>query len=93
MDELRALPECYNRTCLRCPNGEEAELTHILLAHARTYDRGDIELAPPSCDYDIRIGAWIVKESGDLLVASPEHPHPPQTKKADVETGEDQKGY
>ena len=68
-------------------------MDHILLAYGRTYDRGDIELAPPSCDYDIRIGAWIVKESGDLLVASFEHPRPLQTKKADVETGEDQKGY
>ena len=72
---------------------KEAKLDHILLAYARSYDRGDIDLAPSDCDYDLRTGAWIVRESGVLLVESPRHSRPPQSKKADVETGEDQKGY
>jgi len=66
--------------------------SHILLAHARTYTRGGSELAPSGCEYDIRAGAWLVRESGGFLVHSVQYPRP-QTKKADVETGEDQKGY
>jgi hypothetical protein len=66
---------------------------HILLAHAHTYGRGEIQLAPPGCDYDLCKGAWVVTESGILLVDSPVQVRPPQTKKADIETGEDQKGY
>ena len=66
--------------------------SHILLAHMRTYDHGEVDLAPSGCEYDIRTGAWVLKESGGFLVQSVAHPRP-QMKKADVETGEDQKGY
>jgi hypothetical protein len=66
---------------------------HILLAHARSYDRGEVDLTPSGCGYDTLAGAWIVRETGVLLVDSPGHMRPPQSKKNDVETGEDQKGY
>lgn len=68
-------------------------MRHILLEYARSYERGEVELTPAGCDYDLRAGAWVVKKSGILLVASPDRPRPPQSKKNDVETGEDQKGY
>lgn len=68
-------------------------MDHILLAYAHSYDRGDVDLAPPNCVYDLGVGAWVVRESGIILVASPGPWHPPQSKKCDVETGEDQKGY
>jgi hypothetical protein len=66
---------------------------HVLLARAHSYDRGEIDLAPSGCDYDLRTGAWVLRESGTLLVAAPGNRRPPQSKKCDVETGEDQKGY
>jgi hypothetical protein len=68
------------------------ERQHILLVHARTYDRFEGDLSPSGCEYDLSKGAWVLKHSGVLLVESPERPRP-QTKKADIETGEDQKGY
>jgi len=65
---------------------------HILLKYATTYDiPRNISLAPENCHYDRKIGAWVVSESGVLLVNSPDKPKP-VTKKADIETGEDQKG-
>lgn len=66
--------------------------SHVLLAHARTYPRRDLDLTPPGCTYDIETGAWVTSR-GELLVESQERPRPPQSKKSDVETGEDQKGY
>jgi hypothetical protein len=66
---------------------------HILLHHARRYDCARVDLSPAGCQYDIRIGAWILKDSDELVVNSVERPRPPQSKKNDVETGEDQKGY
>lgn len=66
---------------------------HILLTSARRYDREEVDLAPFGCDYDLRAGAWVLRESGDLLVTAPGNRRPPQSKKNDVETGEDQKGY
>jgi hypothetical protein len=68
-------------------------LDHILLEHARTYDPGEVDLEPPGCVYDLRVGAWVARDSGELLVEKPDRSRPPQSKKGDVETGEDQKGY
>lgn len=68
-------------------------MSHILLEFARSYDFREPAPAPPGCLYDVLVGAWIVKESGILLVESTEGPRPPQSKKNDVETGEDQKGF
>ncbi|MDE2730685.1 MAG: hypothetical protein OXM02_00700 [Bacteroidota bacterium] len=69
-----------------------AKKKHILLARAHVYERRDVDLRPPNCDYDLLVGAWIYRPTGRLLVESAEI-QPPRTKKADVETGEDQKGY
>ncbi len=64
---------------------------HILLKHATTYERFSGSLAPEGCVYDPHIGAWLISDTGKLLVETTKRPKPP-TKKADVETGEDQKG-
>ena len=69
-----------------------ANRQHVLLAKARTYAREPLDLRPDGCDYDLVAGAWVHRSSGGLLVESTD-PKPPRTKKADVETGEDQKGY
>ena len=69
-----------------------AKRQHVLLANAFAYPRESVNLRPDGCDYDLLAGAWIRRSSGGLLVESAD-PKPPRTKKADVETGEDQKGY
>ena len=69
-----------------------ANRQHVLLEKARTYAREPLDLRPDGCDYDLVAGAWVRRSSGGLLVESTD-PKPPRTKKADVETGEDQKGY
>ena len=48
---------------------------------------------PPDANYDPVRGAWADSKTGKLLVRSPEPRPGPTTKKADVERGEDQKGY
>ena len=69
-----------------------ANRQHVLLAKARVYAREPIDLRPADSDYDLLAGAWVHRPSGELLVESAA-PKPPRTKKNDVETGEDQKGY
>jgi hypothetical protein len=64
---------------------------HILLKYALTYKRFTGSLAPEGCHYDPSVGAWLVSDTGRLLVETPERPKP-TTKKFDIETGEDQKG-
>lgn len=64
---------------------------HLLLATAKSYRVSNQDLAPPNCHYSISEGAWIVQDAGSLLVETPGRPMP-ATKKADLETGEDQKG-
>lgn len=66
--------------------------SHLLLKYAKTYKRHEGSLSPEGCEYDFQIGAWVLKNSGELLVESADPPKPPQSKKADIETGEDQKG-
>lgn len=64
---------------------------HPLLQRAQRYRTGKVNLAPADCVYDPEAGAWRHLESGRLWVETP-HRVGPQTKKQDVETGEDQKG-
>lgn len=64
---------------------------HILLRYATSYEKSEISLVPEGCHYNFEVGAWIVSDTGKLLVDSPGRPKP-QTKKHDIETGEDQKG-
>lgn len=47
--------------------------------------------AVPMGTYDEILGLWLDAEDGTPLVNNPNRPRP-QTKKADVETGEDNKG-
>lgn len=65
---------------------------HILLKYAKTYERFSGSLAPEGCEYNFQIGGWVLIESNQLVVESADPPKPPQSKKADIETGEDQKG-
>jgi len=63
---------------------------HILLKYASTYDIPNVSFEPRGCHYDDVIGAWIVDETGEIFITTSEGPKP-QTKKNDIETGEDQK--
>jgi hypothetical protein len=67
-----------------------AEL-HPLLQRATKYPRPNRDLTPTGCTYDSLAGAWVDDDSGVLLVDKIYRPGV-LTKKADVETGEDQKG-
>ncbi len=71
------------------PNPAEPE--HLLLATAKSYQAPTTDLAPQNCEYSIPEGAWILQDVGSLLVETSGRPMP-QTKKWDIETGEDQKG-
>ena len=70
-------------------NREEA--VHPLLRHAETRPLVRNSLVPADSTYDPEVGAWIHEPTGDLLITRPERPAQ-ATKKADIETGEDQKG-
>ena len=70
---------------------EVPQPTHLLLALAKSYPVGNPDLAPQDCLYSISDGAWVLRDTGSLLVDTPGRPHP-ATKKFDIETGEDQKG-
>ena len=70
-------------------NATEPE--NLLLATSKSYPASAPDPAPPNCYYSITEGAWILLSSGSLLVEAPGRPMP-ATKKADLETGEDQKG-
>jgi len=63
---------------------------HILLKYASTYEVPDISLEPKGCHYDQTVGAWVVDKTREIYITTPEGPKP-QTKKCDIETGEDQK--
>jgi hypothetical protein len=66
---------------------------HFLVRHARRYPIVDRSLAPTDCTYDPKLGAWVTEATGEIYVNSPDPARrPPGTKKADLETGEDQKG-
>jgi len=68
---------------------------HPLLKHAFVYSPGRGPTDPAGARYDIAKGFWIVLENGQdiplVYSTDPKRPQP-STKKADRETGEDQKG-
>ena len=68
----------------------EVQPRHLLLELAKTYPKFTGDLTPQGCRYDVLQGAWLLDSLGTLLVES-DDPSPPKTKKADMETGEDQK--
>ena len=75
---------------MKSPSGISQQ-NHILLKLAKTYPVFTGELAPPNGRYDLLKGVWISEETGAFLSESLDFPRV-ATKKADVETGEDQKG-
>ena len=73
----------------RVPNPAEPE--HLLLAMANSYQIPTEDLAPRDCEYSLSDGAWMLQGTKSLLVETPGRPVQ-ASKKADLETGEDQKG-
>lgn len=67
-------------------------VNHFLVERAFLYD-GNRNVTLVDCSYDDTYGAWFDVTSGDVLVKSSRPGRPePQSKKHDIETGEDQKG-
>lgn len=68
---------------------------HFLLKQVKYFPGRILISTPKDCEYDNRYGAWFLKPSSQnsVLVKAPDSGKPkPQTKKCDVETGEDLKG-
>ena len=66
------------------------ETEHLLLSMSKPYHIPTDAHAPPNCEYNLTEGAWVLQDTGTLLVETPGRPMP-ATKKEDIETGEDQK--
>lgn len=64
---------------------------HILLEKTFVYNNPTHKLAPEGCSYDRKSGLWRVDGTGEVMMIS-DFAQRPETKKCDVETGEDQKG-
>ncbi len=66
---------------------------HILISKAKTYDVSQRNIIPEQCTFYQKKGYWIDDHSRKpmMLMSDPKRPTP-QTKKFDIETGEDQKG-
>jgi hypothetical protein len=66
--------------------------SHLLVRCSRSVPISATQLEPfPNSSYDEILGLWVDAESRLPLIYDPNRPKP-NTKKADVETGEDQKG-
>ena len=65
--------------------------THLLARLAVRIPIAKIREAAPIGTYDEIMGLWLDPSSGAPVVNNPDRPRP-RTKKADVETGEDNKG-
>jgi hypothetical protein len=68
---------------------------HFLLKRVKYFPERITISAPQDCEYDNQYGAWLLKPicQNSVLVKTPDPDRPkPQTKKFDVETGEDLKG-
>ena len=66
--------------------------SHPLFELAQRTALNPEDLSPPNATYSVRRGVWIDTDSRTLVIRR-EGEEPPRTKKNDVETGEDQKGY
>lgn len=64
---------------------------HVLLDKAYVYEDIPRELTPQGCSYDRRAGLWRFDSTGEVMMIS-DYAQRPETKKCDIETGEDQKG-
>jgi len=68
---------------------------HILLEKAYIYPSNRDSMTPDGCHYDFANGGWMRREGGtEIFLVKSCDPNKPLagTKKADLETGEDQKG-
>jgi hypothetical protein len=68
-------------------------MEHPLLQRARCSKVSDSDPVPGAALYDFRRGAWVDVTTNEILVRDPCRRPKVGTKKNDVETGEDQKGY
>ena len=64
---------------------------HVLLDKANAYENVSKDLRPENCYYDRKDGLWRVEETANVMMVS-DYARKPQSKKWDIETGEDQKG-
>jgi hypothetical protein len=71
--------------------GETDMKKHILIDKARVYPEPESTPKPPNCTYDLQRGFWI-DDNRKIPMMHSDNPKKPQSKKADIETGEDQKG-
>lgn len=65
--------------------------THLLLEKAYIYPLPKELHSPSGCTFDHDKGYWVHDETSQPLVTLKDHPKL-ETKKCDIETGEDQKG-
>ncbi len=63
---------------------------HILIDKAKRYEVPINEQTPEDYSYSIQKGYWADNTTGRPMMLS-DDPKRPQTKKCDIETGEDQK--
>jgi hypothetical protein len=64
---------------------------HILLDKAYIYPSPKIPSEPVGCNFNHEKGYWVLNGSSKPLVMQKDHPKL-ETKKCDIETGEDRKG-
>jgi len=64
---------------------------HILLEKAKCYETNVILPTPDNCIFLSSIGYWVDSITGKPMMNG-DNPRKPQSKKHDIETGEDQKG-
>jgi hypothetical protein len=70
------------------------ESSHYLIGRAHVYPHPGQISDPENCRYDDRLGVWRWGEGKDTVLvksSNPQRPRP-QSKKHDIETGEDLKG-
>ena len=64
---------------------------HILIEKANRYSKPSETPMPENHTFEKQRGYWTSNKTGAAMMSSND-PRKPQSKKADVETGEDQKG-
>lgn len=64
---------------------------HIILEKAYRYPEPEVVPMPIDCTFVDKKGYWTSNATGEIMMLS-NNPNRPQSKKADIETGEDQKG-
>jgi hypothetical protein len=65
-------------------------IEHILIQKAKRTFESPAWIPNGEVRYDCSKGYWLVSNTGQPLIENKDFP-PPMTKKADIETGEDQK--